>query len=92
MVEKLKIWLIFWVCFWRPHFWSTFLGFFRKTMAKNIWIFRCFSIRCFIICLLNLLFAVMLETFKIMIFPRGNAYFHKISFFAFDVHPNPAET
>ena len=84
ILKKSKIWLIFWVCFWKPHFWSKFLGFFIKTMAKHIWKFRCFSICCFIICLLNLLFSVMLETFKIVIFLMENAYFHKISFFAFD--------
>ena len=78
ILQKTKFLLIFWACFWKPHFWSKFLGFFIKAMAKNIWNFRCFSICCFIICLLNLLFSVMLETLKIVIFPWENAYFHKI--------------
>ena len=85
MVQKSKIWVIFWLCFWRLNFWLNFVGFLIKTMSKNIWIFHCCLRCCFIICLLNLLFSVMLETLKIVIFPKENAYFYKISFFAFDV-------
>ena len=79
---KSKCWFIFWICFWRPHFWSNFVGFLIKTMVTNILNFHCFSICCFIFCLLNLLFSGMLETLKIVIFRRENAYFYKISFFA----------
>ena len=82
MVQKSKIWVIFWLCFWRLNFWLNFVGFLIKTMVTNIWNFHCFSICCFIICLLNLLFSGMLETLKIVISPRENAYFYKISFFA----------
>ena len=38
------------------------------------------------ICLLNVMFSIMLETLKISISPKENAYFYKISFFAFDVN------
>ena len=85
MVQKSKIWVIFWLCFWRLNFWLNFVGFLMKTMVKNMWNFHCCLRCCFIICLLNLLFSVMLETLKIVIFPEENAYFYKISFFAFDV-------
>ena len=85
MMKKSKFWIIFWVCFWRLNFWLNFVGFLIKTMVKNMWNFQGCLRCCFIICLLNLLFSVMLETLKIVIFPRGNHYFYKISFFAFDV-------
>ena len=85
MVKKFRFWMFFGVCLWKPYFswifaWSSF-----KTMAKNIWDFHCFWIRCCLICLLDLLFSVILETLKIVIFPRENTYFYKIPFFAFDV-------
>ena len=74
-----------WICLWRPYFWSNFDRILIKQMAKNIGIFSEFSTRRFINCCLNLLISSMLETSKIVIFLRKNAYFYKISFFAFDV-------
>ena len=85
MVPKLRFLQFFWICLWRPYFWSNFVRFLIKSMAKNIGIFSEFSTRRFINCFLNLLISSMLETSKIVIFPRENAYFYKISFFAFDV-------
>ena len=46
-------------------------------MAKNIGIFSEFSTRRFINRFLNLLISSMLETSKIVIFPKQNAYFYK---------------
>ena len=63
---------------------SNFARFLIKSMVKIIWIFNAFSTRRFINCFLNLLISSMLETWKIVIFRRENA-FYKISFFAFDV-------
>ena len=85
MAKKLRFLVFFGICIWKPYFSWIFAWSLLKTMAKNIWNFHCFWICCCIICLLNLLFSVMLETLKIVISPRENTYFYKISFFAFDV-------
>ena len=85
MVEKSRFLVFFWICLWRPYFWSKFARFLIKSMVKNIGIFDAFPTRRFINCCLNLLIPSMLETSKIVIFCRENAYFYKISFFAFDV-------
>ena len=85
MVEKSRFLLFFWICLWRPYFWSNFVRFLIKSMAKNIGIFSEFSTRRLINCSLNLLISSMLDISKIVIFPAKNAYFYKISFFAFDV-------
>ena len=82
---KIEIFAIFWICLWRIYFWSNFVRFLIRSMAKNIGIFSEFSTRRFINCFLNLLISSMLETSKKVIFPRENAHFYKISFFALDV-------
>ena len=51
-----------WICLWRSYFWSNFVRFLIKSMAKNIRIFSEFSTRRFINCFLNLLISSMLET------------------------------
>ena len=75
IVQKSRNLLFFWICLSRPYCWSNFVRFLIKSMAKNIGIFSEFSTRRFINCFLNLLISSMLETSKIVIFPRENAYF-----------------
>ena len=78
VVQKSRFLLFFWICLWRPYFWSNFVRFLIKSMAKNTGIFSEFSTRRFINCFLNLLISSMLETCKIEIFLREYAYFLKI--------------
>ena len=85
MVSKSRFLVFFWMYLWRPYFWSNFVRFLIKSMAKNIGIFSEFSTRRLINCSLNLLISSMLETSKMVISLTENAYFDKISFFAFDV-------
>ena len=59
MVQKSRFLLFFWICLWRPYFWSNFVRFLIKSMAKNIGIFSEFSTRRFINCFLNLLISSM---------------------------------
>ena len=53
--------------------------------GEKIWIFDKILKYRFDICCSNLLFYVMLESLKILIFPRENQYFYEKSLFAFDV-------
>ena len=53
--------------------------------GEKIWIFDNILKYRFDICCSNLLFYVMLESLKILIFSRENQYFYENSFFAFDV-------
>ena len=62
MVEKSRFLVFFWICLWRPYFWSKFARFLIKSMVKNIGIFDAFPTRRFINCCLNLLISSMLET------------------------------
>ena len=84
-VDKSTFW-VFWGGFFSiPYFRSIFVLFLRKSTRKNTCNFACFSIGCFSICLPKSLFSIMLESLKLVIFPRGNNYFYKISIFAIDV-------
>ena len=85
MDPKSRFLAFFWVCVWRPYFWSNFARFFIKAIIKNVGVFDGFSTRRFHNCFLNLPISSTLETRKLVIFPRENAYFYKISFFVFDV-------
>ena len=78
--RKIEILSIFWICLWRPYFWSNFVRFLIKSMAKNIGIFSEFSTPRFINCFLNLLISSMLETSNIVFFAKENAYFIKSHF------------
>ena len=75
MVPKSRFLVFFWICLWRPYFWSNFVRFLIKSMVKNIGIFGGFSTRRFINCFLNLLISSMLETWKLVIFLKGKCIF-----------------
>ena len=62
MVEKSTFLVLFWICLWKPQFFSNFDRFLIKLMVKIIRIFNAFSTRRFINCFLNLLISSMLET------------------------------
>ena len=83
--SKIMIFGNFVVMFLETYFLVEFCWIFDKNDGEKHMEFHCCLRCCFIICLLNLLFSVMLETLKIVIFLKENAYFYKISFFAFDV-------
>ena len=78
-IEKSRFSVFFGVCFWRPYFWAKFRGISTKDGEKHMEFYLFFSHHCyFIICLLNLLFPLKLETLKLVIFLLGNACFNEI--------------
>ena len=48
MVQKSRFWRFFWMCLWRPYFWSIFSRFLIKSMAKNV-LFFCYFV-CYFVC------------------------------------------